>query len=187
VPRGTHAQLCFPTIQEFINDCSAILRDGDVIAFDTFAGWVCDHLPFPDEPVNILHYIGAKHHDLLGADGPAPATLAFCWAHVRRKFLEAQKFAPACQEVLALIGELYAAEADLPGWYALEGEERQTALEHRLAVRQQKSVPLTQRIRDWAHAQRSDAWQCLSQGAGVHAQPLDGADGLSHPTAGAAG
>ncbi|SEU38991.1 IS66 family transposase [Stigmatella erecta] len=90
-----------------------------------------------------------------GADGPCPATLAFCWAHVRRKFFEAQKFAPACKEALDLIGELYAIEADLPGWYALEGEERQAALAHRLTVRQQKSAPLTQRIRDWAHAQRA--------------------------------
>nr|CAF05658.1 hypothetical protein [Archangium disciforme] len=89
------------------------------------------------------------------ADGPCPATLAFCWAHVRRKFFEAQQFAPACKEVLDLIGELYAVEADLPGWYALEGEERQAALAHRLAVRQQKSAPLTERIRDWAHAQRA--------------------------------
>ena len=44
---------------------------------------------------------------------------------------------------------------DLPGWYALEGEARQAALAHRLAVRQQKSAPLTGRIRDWAHAQRA--------------------------------
>ena len=73
----------------------------------------------------------------------------------RRKFFEAQKFAPACKEVLELIGELYALEADLPGWYALENQTRQAALAHWLAVRQQKSAPLTQRIRDWAHAQRA--------------------------------
>jgi hypothetical protein len=59
-----------------------------------------------------------------GMDGPCPATLAFCWAHVRRKFFEARQFAPACEEALRLIGQLYAIEADLPGWYALTGEER---------------------------------------------------------------
>ncbi|NPC53548.1 IS66 family transposase [Corallococcus sp. AB032C] len=90
-----------------------------------------------------------------GADGPAPATLAFCWAHVRRKFFEAQKVAPACKQVLTLIGELYAIEADLPGWYALGGETRQAALAHRCAVRQQKSAPLVERIRQWALAQRA--------------------------------
>ncbi|MFB1485492.1 transposase, partial [Corallococcus sp. RDP092CA] len=42
-----------------------------------------------------------------GPDGPSPATLAFCWAHVRRKFFEAKQFAPACEEVLRLIAEVY--------------------------------------------------------------------------------
>ncbi|MCY1046704.1 transposase [Corallococcus sp. bb12-1] len=82
----------------------------------------------------------------LVADGPAPATLAFCWAHVRRKFFEAKQFAPACEEVLKLIGELYAIEADLPGWYALA---------QRLAVRQQHSAPVVERIRQWALAPRA--------------------------------
>ena len=90
-----------------------------------------------------------------GADGPAPATLAFCWAHVRRKFFEAKQFAPACEQVLELIGEVYAIEADLPGWYALTGEERQAALAQRLAVRQQHSAPVVERIRQWALAQRA--------------------------------
>jgi transposase len=90
-----------------------------------------------------------------GADGPCPATLAFCWAHVRRKFFEAQPFAPACEEVLELIGELYAIEADLPGWYALTAEVRQAALAHRLAVHQQHSAPVVERIRQWALAQRA--------------------------------
>jgi transposase len=49
-----------------------------------------------------------------GADGPVPATLALCWAHVRRKFFEAKQFAPTCEQVLELIGQLYAVEADLP-------------------------------------------------------------------------
>ena len=90
-----------------------------------------------------------------GPDGPAPATLAFCWAHVRRKFFEAKQFAPACEEVLRLIAEVYAIEADLPGWYALTAEERQAALAQRLAVRQQRSAPVVERIRQWALAQRA--------------------------------
>ncbi|WP_225410286.1 IS66 family transposase [Stigmatella hybrida] len=90
-----------------------------------------------------------------GVDGPAPATLAFCWAHVRRKFFEAQKFAPACQQVLALIGQLYDIEKHLPDWSALSGEARQAALAHRLAVRQQHSAPVVQRIQQWALSQRA--------------------------------
>ncbi len=90
-----------------------------------------------------------------GADGPAPATLAFCWAHVRRKFVEALKFEPACAQVLHLIGQLYAIEADLPDWHGLEDKAQQEALAHRLAVRQQQSAPLTQRIQAWALSQKA--------------------------------
>jgi transposase len=90
-----------------------------------------------------------------GPEGPAPATLAFCWAHVRRKFMEASKFTPACQQVLELIGQLYAIEEDLPDWHALEGSARQEALAHRLVVRQQHSAPLVERIHQWALAQKA--------------------------------
>ena len=90
-----------------------------------------------------------------GADGPAPATLAFCWAHVRRKFFEAQQFAPACEEVLELLGQVYAVEADLPEWYALSEEERPAVLAQRRAMRQQHSAPVVERIRQWALAQRA--------------------------------
>lgn len=89
-----------------------------------------------------------------GADGPAPATLAFCWAHVRRKFVETLKFEPASAQGLELIGQLYAMEADLPDWHALEGSAQHEALAHRLAVRQQQSAPLTERIHAWALAQK---------------------------------
>jgi len=90
-----------------------------------------------------------------GADGPASCSLVFCWAHVRRKFVEAEKVAPACAEVLSLMGQLYAIEADLPDPYVLEGEQQAAALAHRLAVRREKSAPLVTAIREWALAQRS--------------------------------
>jgi transposase len=90
-----------------------------------------------------------------GADGPASCSLVFCWAHVRRKFVEAEKVAPVCAEVLALLGQMYAIEADLPDPYALRGEQQTAALAQRLAVRQEKSAPLVAAIRQWALAQRS--------------------------------
>jgi transposase len=90
-----------------------------------------------------------------GANGPAPATLAFCWAHVRRKFVEALKFEPACEQVVELIGQLYALEEDLPDWHALEGQAQQDALAHRLTVREQQSTPLVERIKAWALAQKA--------------------------------
>jgi transposase len=88
-------------------------------------------------------------------EGPAPATLAFCWAHVRRKFVEALRFQPACEQVLELIGQLYAIEEDLPDWHALEGQAQQDALAHRLVVRQQQSAPLVERIKTWALSQKA--------------------------------
>jgi transposase len=90
-----------------------------------------------------------------GADGPAQATLAFCWAHVRRKFLEAEPFFPTCSQVVELIAQLYAIEAQLPSAHALAGEALAVALAHRLQVRQQQSAPLVERIQQWALAQRA--------------------------------
>ncbi|WAM25152.1 IS66 family transposase [Myxococcus sp. NMCA1] len=60
-----------------------------------------------------------------------------------------------CAEVLSLIGQLYAIEADLPQPHVLQGEQQAAALAQRLAVRQEKSAPLVAAIREWALAQRS--------------------------------
>jgi hypothetical protein len=68
------------------------------------------------------------------------------WSHVRRKYVEAEKVAPVCAEVLRLVGQLYAIDADLPDLHALEGEQQAAALAHRLAVRQEKSAPLATAI-----------------------------------------
>ena len=90
-----------------------------------------------------------------GKEAPLECSLVFCWSHVRRKYVEAEKVAPVCAEVLKLIGQLYVIEADLPEPHALEGEQQAAALAHRLAVRQEKSAPLVAAIREWALAQRS--------------------------------
>jgi transposase len=90
-----------------------------------------------------------------GADGSARCSLVFCWAHVRRKFVEAEKLAPACAQVLSLMGQLYAIEAGLPDPHALEGEQQVAALTHRLAVRREKCAPVLAAIREWALAQRA--------------------------------
>src|SRR5207245_5637799 len=57
---------------------------------------------------------GYGAYDALSRAGPR-FTLAHCWAHVRRKFVEAEPHYPApCGEVLALIGHLYAVERACP-------------------------------------------------------------------------
>lgn len=44
-------------------------------------------------------------------------TLVFCWAHVRRRFLEALPSYPQCEQALELIGALYGVERKLPFLY----------------------------------------------------------------------
>ena len=64
------------------------------------------------------------------ADGADPATLAYCWSHVRRGFYDLARngTAPIAAEALRRIGALYATEAEIRGWPA---EERRRAREAR--------------------------------------------------------
>jgi transposase len=66
---------------------------------------------------------------------------AACWAHVRRKFYDLQVAhqSPVAQEALRRIGELYAVEGDIRG---LQPEER-----HR--VRNERSRPLLESLKQW--------------------------------------
>ena len=75
--------------------------------------------------------------------------LANCWSHVRRKFWEIRENDPKpCQEILDLIGELFAVEklvaADAP---------ESVRLELLADLRQRLSRPLVQRIGNWAAEQ----------------------------------
>jgi hypothetical protein len=57
---------------------------------------------------------GYSAYETLARAGPR-FTLAHCWAHVRRKFVEAEPHYPGpCAEVLDLIGQLYAVERECP-------------------------------------------------------------------------
>ncbi|HEU4924619.1 MAG TPA: IS66 family transposase [Burkholderiales bacterium] len=70
--------------------------------------------------------------------------LAHCWAHVRRKFVEAEDVAPApCKQVLDLIGELYAVERGCD-----------TDADH-ARVRAERSRDVLRRIHAWALEQRA--------------------------------
>jgi transposase len=89
-----------------------------------------------------------------GPDGVPRYTLAFCWAHVRRKYVKAEPFAPTCAEVIDLIGKLYEVERDLPNPHALTGAERETALARILAVRRERSAPVVDEIKKWAERQQ---------------------------------
>ncbi len=70
--------------------------------------------------------------------------LAFCWAHVRRRFYElaAAGPAPSASEALQRIGELYAVEHDIRGRPADE----------RRSVRQARSQPVIEALEPWLRA-----------------------------------
>jgi hypothetical protein len=71
--------------------------------------------------------------------------LAFCWAHVRRRFFEIAEGgnAPIATEALARIAALYAIEADARGRSA----------EARHAIRQERTRPLIDQLKTWLDAQ----------------------------------
>lgn len=68
-------------------------------------------------------------------------TLAFCWAHVRRRFYELAVAGPApiASEALKRIAELYKIEDDIRGLTA----------EARRAVRQERSMPVVAELEPW--------------------------------------
>jgi transposase len=86
------------------------------------------------------------------ARGEPGCTLAHCWAHVRRKFLEtADAFPTASAEALDLIAELYAVERA-----ALEqaGPDADARLRARADLRASRSTLVIARLQAWALAQR---------------------------------
>lgn len=71
--------------------------------------------------------------------------LAFCWAHLRRRFFDihAATQSPIAAEALLRIATLYAIEAGIRG----------SAADRRLAVRQAQSAQLVAELEVWLHAQ----------------------------------
>jgi transposase len=99
---------------------------------------------------------GYGAYDALARAGPG-FTLAHCWAHVRRKFVEAEPHYPApCAEILELVGQLYGVERAGPSFGAAASEETwAAALALRAQLRRQQSTPIVETIRAWAHQQRA--------------------------------
>jgi transposase len=98
---------------------------------------------------------GYGAYNALARAGPR-FTLAHCWAHVRRKFVEAEPHYPApCGEALALIGQLYAVEQTAPLAGGMDDASRAEALRLRAMLRAEQSGPLVAELRAWAHRQRA--------------------------------
>lgn len=74
-------------------------------------------------------------------------TLAHCWAHVRRKFVEAEPHYLRARLAIDMIAELYAVEA--------EAREHGITGEALLLLRREKSGPVIERLRAWMLAERA--------------------------------
>lgn len=98
---------------------------------------------------HLVGFTGILQVDGYGAYGELAAAgaveLAFCWAHVRRKFYDIQAGSPApiAGEALARIAGLYAVEADIRGAPA----------EQRRRVRQARSKPILDALKPWLERQ----------------------------------
>jgi transposase len=97
-------------------------------------------------------------------DGPR-FELAHCWAHVRRKFLEAEPHYPEARCALELIRELYAVEREI----------REGRVPDRLAytqqLRQERSAPVVEALHAWMREQpalpRSALGKAIGYAAGL--------------------
>lgn len=80
--------------------------------------------------------------------------LAHCWAHVRRKFVEAEDAYPDLgQQAVELIGRLFEVERQLPKLTpGMSDEERRDALDTRAEVRNEQSRPVVKQLLEWAVA-----------------------------------
>lgn len=97
----------------------------------------------------------AAYSALAKGTGPPPArdgpviALAHCWAHVRRKFVEAEPHYPEAAEMLARIGRLYAIEREIRAAPAAQREA--VARERRV----RDATAVVREIHAWLLAQRA--------------------------------
>ncbi len=89
----------------------------------------------------ILQVDAWQAYDQFGKDDGADTgvTKSYCWAHLRRGFVDAGSDAPVAQDALQRIAEIYGIEKEIRGRTA----------EERLAVRQERTRPLVDKLHAW--------------------------------------
>jgi transposase len=100
----------------------------------------------------VLMSDGYAVYQALSRGSPA-ITLVHCWAHVRRKFIEAESsFPEECRHAIDLIGALYEVERGVPPLPrgAPEGA-REDRLKLLRRLRQERSRPIVEELREWAY------------------------------------
>lgn len=131
---------------------------------------------------------GYRVYKSLARAHPGQLCLVNCWAHARRKFVEAQAHYPGpCQPILSWLQRLYRLEARVADPATLTGRERRRALKRRWKLRRRYARPLVKAIRTWAQRQAAlpgtslhkaihyliDHWDGLTRFLDDPALPLD--------------
>ena len=103
-------------------------------------------------------------------------TLAFCWAHVRRKFYELYVggHSPIATEALARLKRLYEVEADVRG----------LPPELRASLRQKHAKPVIEALKPWLEARLAEVSKGSKLGTAIR-YALNRWDGLVRYLAGA--
>ncbi len=131
----------------------------------------------PTQPIRLFHYANSRKGDvvselLAGFSGylqtddyagynavaaESGITQLGCWAHARRKFIEAQKANPKNKA-----GKADVAISHIAKLYAIEKEIKTLSDEERYLIRQQKSLPLLEKLREWLD---KSLWKTVPGGA----------------------
>ena len=87
----------------------------------------------------------------LARDGPY--RLVHCWAHVRRKFVEAEEHSDLATFAIEKIGQLYEVEREIPPVDRHASDEtRAEIVKLRATRRRERSKPIIGELREWAYA-----------------------------------
>lgn len=101
--------------------------------------------------------------------------IAICWAHARRKLVEADESYPEASEALDLMSELFLIERDLPDWQVITDDAlRAQAMAQIRQTRQDQSKPLVEALAAWAKAQRALPKSALGKAIGYLDSYWDG-------------
>ena len=169
----TYEALCAKVLSSevvFMDETHWRLMDGDgshrwwtwcVAAEDAAAYWIRDHRS-KDAATDVLgDFKGVLMSDGYAvyealARGSPEIIPVHCWAHVRRKFVEAESAYPEeCRRAIDMIGELYAIERQVPRLPRTAPDEaRADALALRSRLREERSQAIVAALRDWAYATR---------------------------------
>ena len=80
--------------------------------------------------------------------------LGLCWAHARRKFVEALPHYPRCKQAIDLIGKLFAIDRNTKDPALLDGDQKLLAIEARQRARTDAAPPILDELQTWALEQR---------------------------------